>query len=85
MKIGYSIFFPKISDPYRWLEDPDSNETKQFIEAQNKFSQSYLSGDAIWPKINEQLISLSNYTKYGIPQPFGKYYFLMINTGLQDQ
>ncbi|HLM60250.1 MAG TPA: hypothetical protein VK308_05580, partial [Pyrinomonadaceae bacterium] len=33
----------KISDPYRWLEDDNSAETKAWVEAQNKVTFDYLN------------------------------------------
>ena len=32
----------KVADPYRWLEDPDSPETRTWIEAENKLTFCYL-------------------------------------------
>lgn len=72
-------------DPYRWLEDSDSGETRQFVDAQNKFSQPYLSDDTKWQEINNKLMSLWNYAKYDVPKRYGKYYFSSMNTGLQNQ
>ena len=33
----------QIEDPYRWLEDAKSPETRAWIDAQNKYTQHYFS------------------------------------------
>lgn len=79
------FFGTKVVDPYRWLEDPFSEETKQFVEAQNKVSQSFLADNDKWQKINKTLTSMWNYPKSFAPKRHGKYYFTYKNTGLQNQ
>ena len=32
----------QVADPYRWLEDTDAPETRDWIVAQNRLTQSYL-------------------------------------------
>lgn len=72
-------------DPYRWLESPDSNETKEFIAAENEVSESFLKKCDEWQQINEKLTSIWNYAKYSVPNRQGHYYFSTMNTGLQNQ
>ena len=75
----------KISDPYRWLEDPDSAETKAWVEAQNKVTFAYLGQIAAREPIKRRLTQIWNYERYGIPFKEGNRYFITKNNGLQNQ
>lgn len=75
----------KVADPYRWLEDPKSDETKQFAAAEDIISKSFIESSDKYQKINEKLTALWNYPKYFVPERNGKYYFSFKNTGLQNQ
>uniref|UniRef100_A0A1L8DTF2 Prolyl endopeptidase n=1 Tax=Nyssomyia neivai TaxID=330878 RepID=A0A1L8DTF2_9DIPT len=79
------FFGTKISDHYRWLEDPDAAETEAFVKAQNEIAQPYLENNDDWKVINEKLTKLWNYPKYGCPTKYGDRYFYTHNTGLQNQ
>ena len=75
----------KISDPYRWLEDDNSSETKAWVEAQNKVTFGYLNGIPERAKIKARLTELWNYEKYSAPSEKGGKYFYSKNDGLQNQ
>jgi prolyl oligopeptidase len=75
----------KVADPYRWLEDPDSEETKAWVEAQNKVTFGYLAEIPVREQIKQRLTQLWNYEKYGIPFKQGNRYFYFKNDGLQNQ
>ncbi|MBE8965203.1 S9 family peptidase [Nostocales cyanobacterium LEGE 12452] len=74
-----------VADPYRWLEDPDSEETRTWIEAQNQVTFGYLSEIPAREKIKQRLTKLWDYEKYGIPFKEGERYFYFKNDGLQNQ
>jgi len=75
----------KIEDPYRWLEDPHTNETRQWIDEENKVTRSFIDSVGIRPEINKRLKELWNYEKYATPFLEGGKLFYFKNTGLQNQ
>ncbi len=75
----------EISDPYRWLENPDTPETKAWIEAQNRLTFGYLQTIPARDRLQQRLTQLWNYEKYGIPFKQGERYFYFKNDGLQNQ
>ena len=74
-----------VADPYRWLEDLDSPETRNWVEAENKLSFGFLASIPARNTIKERLTKLWNYEKYGIPFKEGNRYFYTRNSGLQNQ
>ena len=74
-----------VADPYRWLEDPDSDETKAWVEAQNKVTFGYLEDIPQRESLKQRITKLWNYEKYGIPYKEGNRYFYFKNNGLQNQ
>lgn len=75
----------RVPDPYRWLEDPDSEETRAWIEAENRVTFDFLEKIPERSGIRRRLTQLWDYEKYGIPQREGNRYFFFKNDGLQNQ
>jgi prolyl oligopeptidase len=74
-----------VPDPYRWLEDDDSAETKAWVEAQNKVTFAYLEQIPARARLKERLTKLWNYERYGVPSKEGGRYVFTKNDGLQNQ
>src|SRR5438445_2879448 len=75
----------KVADPYRWLEDDNSPETKAWVEVENKITFDYLGKIPELPAIKARLTKLWNYERYGVPFQQGGRYFYAKNDGLQNQ
>ncbi|PZO22328.1 MAG: S9 family peptidase [Leptolyngbya foveolarum] len=75
----------KVADPYRWLEDPNAEETQRWVEAQNEVTFGYLNQLSGREKLNSRLTELWNYERYGTPFKRGNRYFYYKNDGLQNQ
>ncbi len=80
-----TYFGTKIADPYRWLEDDNSEETKKWVEAENKLTFSYLNAISFKDKIKDRLKKIWNYEKLSAPFKKGNYYYFYKNNGLQNQ
>jgi prolyl oligopeptidase len=80
-----TLFGKIISDPYRWLEDDQSEKTKEWIETQNKLTFGYLDKIPYRDEINKRLSEIWNYERYTAPFQEGKYTYFFKNDGLQNQ
>jgi prolyl oligopeptidase len=74
-----------VPDPYRWLEDLDSEETKAWTEAENRITSDYLEKLPDRAPLRERLTALWNYERYGVPFREGGRLFYFKNDGLQNQ
>jgi prolyl oligopeptidase len=75
----------KVEDPYRWLEDDNSAETKTWVEVENKVTNRYLSQITFRENLKERLTALWNFDKMSTPFKKGKLFFSFKNNGLQNQ
>src|ERR1039457_4530787 len=65
-----------ITDPYRWLEDQNSPETRAWLEAQIQYTQTFLSRIPVRDKVKQRLAQLSRIDSYGFPtERHGRYFF----------
>lgn len=78
-------FGTNVSDPYRWLEDDMSDDTKAWVTAQNDVTNAYLAQIPFRNKIRDRLTTLWNYEKFGAPFKEGGYTYFYKNNGLQNQ
>lgn len=75
----------QVSDAYRILEDPEADETKAWVEAENQVTFAYLNQIPARDRIKQRLTQLWDYEKYSIPFKEGDRYFYFKNDGLQNQ
>jgi prolyl oligopeptidase len=78
-------FGTKVADPYRWLENNDSKEVADWVEAENKVTFAYLDQIPYRAKIKDRLTTLFNYPKIGAPTRRGEWFLFSKNDGLQNQ
>lgn len=74
-----------VPDPYRWLENDTSDETRQWVKAENDVTFNYLNAIPFRDSIKSRLAAVFNYERYGIPFENNGYYYYFKNDGLQNQ
>jgi len=75
----------QVADPYRWLEDDNSTQTKEWVKAQNEVTFNYLSKINYREGFKKRIEALSNYAKFSSPQRKGDWFYFYKNDGLQNQ
>ena len=79
-----SISQVRVPNPYDWLEDVDSDATRQFVAVQNAALDNYLSADSSGPSAKGSLMALLQSLVQGevvsqCPQSAGLYYLLRVS------
>ena len=74
----------EIVDPYRWLEDQQSPETRAWIDAQNQYTQSLLAHRPTLPALRTRLAGLMRSDRMSVPRVRGGQYFFTLQRADQD-
>src|SRR5207249_7731577 len=78
-------FGTKVADPYRWMEDLNAPEVKQWVDAENAVTFRYLDSLPIRDRLKQRITELYNYPRVSTPRFEGRQWFYSRNTGLQRQ
>lgn len=80
-----NYFGVEVPDPYRWLEDDNSEATAAWVAAENAVTKDYLAQIPFRGAIRERLTELWNYAKESAPVKHGDWWYYSYNDGLQNQ
>ncbi|MFV0366233.1 MAG: prolyl oligopeptidase family serine peptidase [Mangrovibacterium sp.] len=80
-----TYFGKEVADPYRWLEDDNSEETKQWVDAQNAITFDYLNQIPFRNAIKDRLTEVWDYASVSAPFKKNKYWLEYRNDGKQNQ
>ena len=75
----------EIADPYRWLEDPDSSDTQDWVRRQNEFTQAELSGYPERSWFQTTMSAILARPRAGVPVRKSGWYLVGRNDGTQAQ
>ncbi len=83
--VSDNYFGTVVKDPYRWLENDNSDSTSDWVDRQIAYTHKYMDNIPFRDSIKDRLKDLVNYEKFGTPfMKKGKYYMFK-NSGLQNQ
>lgn len=74
-----------VEDPYRWLEDQDSPETRQWLDRQNAYTDKVLGGRPGLEATTRRVSELLKIDTFGVPRERGGRLFLSRRAAGQDQ
>ena len=75
----------RVADPYRWLEDDNSADTKAWVREQNAVTERFLAALPQREPARRLFTQLADYERFGVPFKEGERYFWNRNDGLQQQ
>lgn len=79
-----AYFGVQVADPYRWMENDTTQETADWVKAENDVTFGFLNNIPYREKVKKRLEALNNYEKLGSPFKQGSYIYFYKNQGLQN-
>ena len=73
-----------VADPYRWLENPASPESRAWTDTQNQLTRQFVDGPER-EQILERFREVCNYDRWSAPLKAGDRYFFWKHEGLKNQ
>lgn len=83
--VADEYFGIKVKDSYRQLEDDTAAVTTEWVDAQRKVTEEYLSQIPFRESLRKRLTELNDYVKPGMPSKRDGMYYFYGNDGLQNQ
>ncbi len=80
-----NYFGTKVTDPFRWLEDQNSPETRAWIDRENQYTNSILSKLPGRDVLRTRLSALYKVDSIGMPTEHGGRYFFSKRAATEDQ
>lgn len=74
-----------IADPYRWMEDMSSADTRQWVRDENAVTDGYLAGLPGREALRKRIAELISYESYRTPSRHGARYLWTHHDGKQSQ
>jgi prolyl oligopeptidase len=75
----------KIADPFRYLENPEDNDTQDFIQSQNEKTREFIDSSDKLNAYKDRITELWDYEKFSAPKKYGEFYYYQYNDGLSNQ
>ena len=75
----------KVADPYRAFEQLDSEQTKQWVDAENKVTRPLLEKLPTRAWLKQRLTDLWSFERFGVVHKAGAHYYFTRNDGKQNQ
>ncbi|UQA56759.1 prolyl oligopeptidase family serine peptidase [Polyangium aurulentum] len=75
----------KVADPYRWLEDMHSAETRAWLDAESALTRRWLEGVPRRDSIAERIAAAGDFERISPPRHKGKHWFVLRTSGQQEQ
>jgi prolyl oligopeptidase len=83
--VADNYFGTTVADPYRWMEDLNAPELKQWVDAENAVTFKYLDSLPVRDVLKKRITELWDYPKVTMPRYEGRHWFYNRNSGLQRQ